>query len=154
MQGDGHDVGRVVHVADPGGSVAPDTPDAAVQEASGLATTNRSEFGDPPPDYHSGSTVLADETRLSDDMRRTVRRTGRSVPDRSDRPVSVGTWPSRPKRIPDVRPRHPISSVGADTHLPRDTTDPPIRYTLDEGWDPRCVAGANIIGDDRPPDPE
>jgi hypothetical protein len=78
LQGDGHDVGRVVHVADPGGRVAPDTPDAAVRNGTGLATTDRSEFGDQPPDYHSESTVLADETRLSDDVRRAVRRTGQS----------------------------------------------------------------------------
>lgn len=93
LRDDGHDVVRVVDVAELG--VSADDPDVlalAIREGRILLTADQSDFDDPPMDDHAGIVIVADVTRSGGEIRRAVRRIERTLPDLSGQVAYVSDW--------------------------------------------------------------
>lgn len=93
LQGDGHDVDRVVDLNELGVSAADVAVlDAAIEREQVLLTADQSDFSEPSRDDHHGIVIIADVTRSGGDVRRAVRRLERSLPELSGSVAYVSDW--------------------------------------------------------------
>lgn len=93
LRDDGHDVVRVVDVADLGVSATdPDVLAVATRDDRVLLTADQSDFGNPPGAEHAGVLIITDVTRTGGEVRRAVRRLERSVSELSDQVAYVSDW--------------------------------------------------------------
>lgn len=90
---DGHDIVRVVDIAELGeSSIDKDILSAAAQSGRVLLTADQADFSDPPMDNYPGIEIVANVTRTGSQVRRAVRRIEGSVPTLSGHVASVGDW--------------------------------------------------------------
>lgn len=93
LRDDGHDVSRVINIAELGVSATdPDVLRVATQQEYVLLTADQSDFSDPPIDEHRGIIIITDVTRTGSQVRRAVRRIERSYPDLSGYVAYVSDW--------------------------------------------------------------
>jgi predicted nuclease of predicted toxin-antitoxin system len=93
LRDDGHDVARVVDVADLGeGATDEEVLAAAVRADRVLLAADQSDFSDPSTDDHPGVVVIADATRSGGELRRAVRRLDETVHDLSNHVAYVSDW--------------------------------------------------------------